>query len=139
MHKNHPHGGNPEIGLNLHGDDLGELAKMIQAHTALCHLSDMQVRGALELMQQRGCRIVKRAIGGGSREYGGGQRYGGGAGRGVKPRWKRSGSAVCPEGYDYRARSGVPAAALLIDHRMCLDWVASDLLPNCKGSKRGGI
>jgi hypothetical protein len=34
---------------------------MLQAHTALSQMSDMQVRGALELMQQRGYRIVKRA------------------------------------------------------------------------------
>ena len=38
--------------------NLGELARMLQAHTAMCQLSDMQVRGALELMQQRGYRIV---------------------------------------------------------------------------------
>jgi len=38
--------------------DLGELARMLQAHTALCQCSDMQVRGALELMQHRGYRIV---------------------------------------------------------------------------------
>jgi hypothetical protein len=43
----------------LDADDLGELARMLQAHTALCQLSDMQVRGALELMQQRGYRIVR--------------------------------------------------------------------------------
>jgi hypothetical protein len=53
-------GHHPQKGLNLHGDDLGELARMLQAHTALCQLSDMQVRGALELMQQRGYQIVKR-------------------------------------------------------------------------------
>lgn len=44
---------------SLDADDLGELARILQAHTALCELSDMQVRGALELMQQRGWRIVK--------------------------------------------------------------------------------
>lgn len=37
--------------------DLGELARMLQAHTPLCDLSDMQVRAALELMQQRGWTI----------------------------------------------------------------------------------
>jgi hypothetical protein len=41
------------------GDDLGELARMLQTHTPLCQLSDMQVRAALELMQQRGYRITK--------------------------------------------------------------------------------
>jgi hypothetical protein len=40
-------------------DDLGELARMLQAHTPLCQLSDMQVRAALELMQQRGWKITK--------------------------------------------------------------------------------
>ena len=40
-------------------EDLGELARMLQAHTPLCQLSDMQVRAALELMQQRGYRIIK--------------------------------------------------------------------------------
>lgn len=49
-----------EKGCFLHGDDLGELARMLQAQTALCQLSDMQVRGALELMQQRGWRIMRR-------------------------------------------------------------------------------
>lgn len=38
--------------------DLGELARMLQAHTPLCQLSDMQVRAALELMQQRGWKIM---------------------------------------------------------------------------------
>ena len=40
-------------------DDLGELARMLQAHTPLCQLSDMEVRAALELMQQRGWKITK--------------------------------------------------------------------------------
>lgn len=31
---------------------------MLQAHTPLCQLSDMQVRAALELMQQRGFIII---------------------------------------------------------------------------------
>ncbi|MDF0521523.1 hypothetical protein P0R31_30195 [Bradyrhizobium yuanmingense] len=39
--------------------DLGELARMLQAHTPLCQLSDMQVRAALELMQQRGWKISR--------------------------------------------------------------------------------
>jgi hypothetical protein len=43
----------------MSGEDLGELARMLQMHTPLCHLSDMQVRAALELMQQRGYRITK--------------------------------------------------------------------------------
>lgn len=41
----------------MSADDLSELARMLQAHTPLCQLSDMQVRAALELMQQRGWRI----------------------------------------------------------------------------------
>ena len=43
----------------MSADDLGELARMLQAHTPLCQLSDMEVRAALELMQQRGYRITK--------------------------------------------------------------------------------
>lgn len=43
----------------MSADDLGELARMLQTHTPLCALSDMQVRAALELMQQRGYRITK--------------------------------------------------------------------------------
>jgi len=39
--------------------DLNELARMLQQHTPLCQLSDMQVRAALELMQQRGWAITK--------------------------------------------------------------------------------
>lgn len=60
MDRGSPHGRHPEKGCFLHGDDLGELARMLQVHTALCQLSNMQVRGALELMQQRGYRIVKQ-------------------------------------------------------------------------------
>ncbi|MBR1362932.1 hypothetical protein [Bradyrhizobium ottawaense] len=59
MRLNSTLGANPENGRFLHGDDLGELARMLQAHTAMCALSDMQVRGALELMQQRGWRISR--------------------------------------------------------------------------------
>jgi hypothetical protein len=43
----------------MSADDLGEPARMLQAHTPLCQLSDMEVRAALELMQQRGYRITK--------------------------------------------------------------------------------
>lgn len=43
----------------LPADDLGELARMLQQHTPLCTLTDMQVRAALELMQQRGYKITK--------------------------------------------------------------------------------
>lgn len=39
-------------------NELGELARMLQAHTPLCQLSDMQVRAALELMEQRGYVIT---------------------------------------------------------------------------------
>ncbi|MGY3550772.1 hypothetical protein ACVWZ4_006134 [Bradyrhizobium sp. USDA 4472] len=38
--------------------ELGELARMLQHHTPMCLLSDMQVRSALELMQQRGWKIA---------------------------------------------------------------------------------
>jgi hypothetical protein len=41
--------------------ELGELARMLQQHTTLCLLSDMQVRAALELMQQRGWTIRRPA------------------------------------------------------------------------------
>jgi len=41
--------------------ELGELAKMLQHHTPMCLLSDMQVRAALELMQQRGWKITAPA------------------------------------------------------------------------------
>jgi hypothetical protein len=43
----------------MSAEDLGELARMLQTNTPLCQLSDMQVRAALELMQQRGYRITK--------------------------------------------------------------------------------
>lgn len=39
--------------------EVGELARMLQQHTPMCLLSDMQVRAALELMQQRGWAIIK--------------------------------------------------------------------------------
>lgn len=39
--------------------ELGELARMLQQHTPMSLLSDMQVRAALELMQQRGWAITK--------------------------------------------------------------------------------
>lgn len=54
-----PHRDGLENGRFLHGEELGELARMLQAHTPLCQLSDMQVRAALELMQQRGWRISR--------------------------------------------------------------------------------
>jgi hypothetical protein len=45
---------------------------------------------------------------GGRTEYGGaGYGGGGGGGGGIEPRWNRRGSAVCPEGYDYHANSGL--------------------------------
>jgi hypothetical protein len=40
--------------------ELSELARMLQHHTPMCLLSDMQVRAALELMQQRGWKIAKQ-------------------------------------------------------------------------------
>ena len=43
----------------MSADDLGELARILQTHTPLCQLSDMQVRAALELMQQRGWKITR--------------------------------------------------------------------------------
>jgi hypothetical protein len=42
----------------LNDTDLSELARMLQHYTPLCQLSDMQVRAALELMQQRGWKIT---------------------------------------------------------------------------------
>ena len=41
------------------GPEMDELARLLQQHTALCQCSDMQVRGALEWMSQRGFRIVR--------------------------------------------------------------------------------
>jgi hypothetical protein len=41
--------------------ELGELARLLQQHTPMCLLSDMQVRAALELMQQRGWKIARAA------------------------------------------------------------------------------
>jgi hypothetical protein len=41
------------------GPEMDELARLLQQHTALCQCSDMQVRGALEWMAQRGFRIVR--------------------------------------------------------------------------------
>jgi hypothetical protein len=40
-------------------DELGELPRMLQAHTPVCKLTDMEVRAALELMQQRGWKITR--------------------------------------------------------------------------------
>ena len=45
--------------------ELGELARMLQAYTPLCQISDMQVRAALELMQQRGWKITRPVEGNG--------------------------------------------------------------------------
>jgi hypothetical protein len=42
----------------LSDTELGELARMLQDQTPMCLLSDMQVRAALELMQQRGWKIT---------------------------------------------------------------------------------
>lgn len=46
--------GHEGAGLMLTQDELGALARMLQDITPLCLLSDMQVRSALELLQQRG-------------------------------------------------------------------------------------
>jgi len=43
----------------LNDIELGELARMLQQRTPMCLLSDMQVRAALELMQQRGWLISR--------------------------------------------------------------------------------
>ena len=43
----------------MSAEDLGELARMLQTHTPICKLTDMEVRAALELMQQRGWKITK--------------------------------------------------------------------------------
>jgi hypothetical protein len=58
----------------------------------------------------QGLCIARGGYGGGP--YGrpgyGGPRYEGGyADDGIAPRWNRLGSAVCPNGYDYHARSGL--------------------------------
>ncbi|OSJ16844.1 hypothetical protein BST63_10540 [Bradyrhizobium canariense] len=39
--------------------DLAELARMLQQHTPMCKLTDMEARAALELAEQRGWRITK--------------------------------------------------------------------------------
>jgi hypothetical protein len=41
--------------------DLGELARMLHASEALPQVTDMQLRGALELAEQRGWRITKES------------------------------------------------------------------------------
>lgn len=38
--------------------DLAELARMLQQHTPMCKLTDMEARAALELAEQRGWRIT---------------------------------------------------------------------------------
>ena len=56
---------------------------------------------------RNGLCIARGGYGGGPR-YGGGYAGGGyGGGGGIEPRWNRAGSAVCPQGYDYHARSGL--------------------------------
>ena len=46
----------------MRAEDLGELARMLQTHTPVCKLTDMEVRAALELMQQRGWKITRTKI-----------------------------------------------------------------------------
>lgn len=41
--------------------DLGELARMLQQHTPMCKLTDMEARAALELAEQRGWKITKES------------------------------------------------------------------------------
>src|SRR4051812_26330700 len=54
---------------------------------------------------RNGLCIARGGYGGGPR-YGSGYAGGGyGGGGGIEPRWNRAGSAVCPDGYDYHARS----------------------------------
>jgi hypothetical protein len=43
-------------------DGLGELVRMLQAHTPLAQLSNMEARTVFELMQQRGYRIKAPAV-----------------------------------------------------------------------------
>jgi hypothetical protein len=38
--------------------DLGELARLLQAHTPMDRLSNMEARTVLEFMQQRGFKIT---------------------------------------------------------------------------------
>lgn len=44
-------------GSKMTEDELGELVRMLQAHTPLVQLSNMEARAVFELMQQRGYRI----------------------------------------------------------------------------------
>ena len=39
-------------------EGIGELVRMLQAHTPLVQLSNMEARTVFELMQQRGYRII---------------------------------------------------------------------------------
>lgn len=39
--------------------DIGELVRLLQAHTPMERLSNMEARTVLEFMQQRGFKIVK--------------------------------------------------------------------------------
>jgi phage antirepressor YoqD-like protein len=41
-------------------DDLGELVRLMQAHTPLCQLSNMEARTVFEFLQQRGYLISKK-------------------------------------------------------------------------------
>lgn len=43
-------------------DGLGELVRMLQAHTPLVQLSNMEARAVFELMQQRGYKITAPAV-----------------------------------------------------------------------------
>jgi hypothetical protein len=53
-----PHGHHPEKGLNLHGEDLAALVRLLQAHTPLERLSNMEARTVFEFMAHRGYRVV---------------------------------------------------------------------------------
>jgi hypothetical protein len=43
--------------------DLGELVRLLQAHTPLERLSNMEARTVIEFMQQRGFKIVRTTNG----------------------------------------------------------------------------
>lgn len=57
MEDNPPSAGGPEKGRFLQGDDLGELVRLLQAHTPLERLSNMEARTVFEFMQQRGYEV----------------------------------------------------------------------------------
>lgn len=50
--------GVPKKGCFLHGVELDELVRLLQAHTPLHQLSNMEARTVFEFMAQRGYRIV---------------------------------------------------------------------------------